>query len=272
MTSRRLAVLAIGGLIAVGLAIANWTKEDHVSLDPAKPLPISLLGDIAAFHDRIGEAPYMGHDGQRQDKGAFFFEAAASATEGPDGYALVVESPDCTPVTLPTGRMVAIDHVGLWISGASANLPMEPLEFEAARALAVDIMEAMIAAGWDRVDYRPDFDPARIAEVMGNRHTLARFKVCGQPGTLASVTVRDFTSGSPGYSVPPLAVAEPQPEDAPVRYIINVTVMARTFDDGVPDLIDAIEARVNARRKAVTGAPHKPIPLATWIADPDWTP
>lgn len=272
MTFRRRTVFAIASIAVIGIFAFIWAKEFRVSLDPAKTLPITLLGDATAFFQRINEDPYMGHDGQRQDIGAFFFEAPASASRGPDGYTLAIESADCSPVTLPTGRMVAIDHVGLWITGASVNLPMEPVDFDAARALAVDIMDAMSQAGWDRVKYRPDMSAERIAEVMGGRHTLAEFKICGDPGTLASVSVRDFTNSSPGYSIPPAAVVAPQPEDAAVRYLIVVNIMARTFDEGVPNLLAPVEARVHARREAVTGDPYKPIPLATWLQDPDWKP
>ncbi len=267
-------VMATICITAAGLAATlwTWTEETAATLAPAKSLPVTLLGDVVSFHQHIGEPPYMGHDGGREDIGTFFFEAPAAATEGPDGYVLRYEDGECPPVILPAGRMVAVDYVGLWISGVSATLPMEPLSFEEARAMAEEIMEKMMAASWERTYHRPDFDAARIANVMGHRHTLARFTVCGDTGTYASVVVRNYGDGPAGYSIPPMAVGQPLPENTPTRYLVRVEILGRNFSDDTPNLIDDRKAAVRSMREKVSGNAKQAIPLSVWLDKPDWQP
>ena len=265
MTRRPIGWIALA-VVGAALAAILWTRviNPPVTHGPAKILPVALLEDVFSFHQRIGEPPYMGAENSRKDVGTFFFEARASAKDGPDGYVLRYEGGDCSPVTLPAGRMVGIDYVGPWISGASATLPMEPLAFAQARAMAEAIMNDMMAAGWTRTFHRPDLDTAGIANAMGHRQTLARLTVCGNAGTYASVVVRSYGDGSPGFSVPPMAVGPPRPENAPTRYLVRVQILARNFSRDTANLIDGYEQAVRTKREKVTGDGLVPAPLSVW--------
>ncbi|KIC48003.1 hypothetical protein [Tateyamaria sp. ANG-S1] len=270
MFQRKWIAAYVGLLILAGAFL--WWRGAAVNLDPPKVLELGLLDEISKFYERIGSELPMGTERPRQDDDVVFFQALASGTSGPDGYILRYNDGTCPPITLPAGRLIRVDHVGPWISGVYATLPMEPLSFQDARAASDDIITSMMEAGWERSFYRPDVDEARIAESMGRRYILARLNVCGTEGTYAEVVLRSYGDGSPGFSAPPLAVGRSLPEDEPIRYLIAVSIIARDFDDATPNLIAPREDLVRARREAVTGNPRQAIPLSVWLEEPNWTP
>ena len=105
--------------------------------EPAVELVVGLSDTVSAFSKDNGldrDADYHG----RSDHGIFAFQARASVGSDPDGYIVTYEGGGCS-ATLPARRYVQISYVGPQIDGITSVLPMEPLEFEDARAMAEEI-------------------------------------------------------------------------------------------------------------------------------------
>ncbi|WP_179381610.1 hypothetical protein [Jannaschia marina] len=278
MVNRRFVALALAlGVAGLGAAFAAWRmgRDAPVTLDPPATLELRLLGsvpDLLELPPSVLDLGTVGIEGLK-DVGALFFQALASSNDGPDGYIVRFSDDGCDPVALSAGRMTSVSYEALWIVSVNAVLPMEPLAFDAARALAEDIDAAMTRAGWERVFHRPEFTPGSIAEKMVNAHTLSRFRVCGRPGTTAQITVESFNDGPSGYSIPPAAAGSSPPDEVPDLYLLRIDVRAAdVFSDRAPDLKSEVEALTRARRRALTGDPNTPILLQTWLDDPDWRP
>ncbi|MCQ0093432.1 hypothetical protein [Roseovarius sp. M141] len=136
-----------------------WDRDDaseNIVMEPLKVLTSHLLDTITDFQKRNGIDLQNDLDGQK-DIGALYFETPASATEGPDGYAIRCSDDQCDPVEIPPGRIIVVRYTALWLDSLRSVLPMEPLPFEEAGALAQAIHDRMIEAGWERYAYRPDY-------------------------------------------------------------------------------------------------------------------
>ncbi|MBM2575336.1 hypothetical protein JQC91_03375 [Jannaschia sp. Os4] len=274
MVRDRRPILAAVGIAGLALgALVLHDGDPPMTLAPPATLDLRLLGSLPTFMERHAEVLDLGSVGVEglRDVDTLYFQALASATDGPDGYALRYDDGACPPVVLPPGRIVAVAYEALWISSVDAVLPMEPLAFADARVMADRLHDAMRDAGWERVFHRPDYDPQTIAEKMGSAHTLARFRVCGQPGTVATITVDSYNDGPSGYSIPPTAVGDPLPEDAPALYLIRIHLAARAaVGSDEPDAEEEVRRLVRARRVVETGSADRAVPLRAWLDDPDW--
>ena len=266
--------LALGAAsLAAVISVSRMREDTPVTLGPPATLDLRLLGSTAEFIERHKAILDLGAGGLEglSDGGTLYFQARASADEGPEGFIVKIENDRCDPFVLPVGRMASVRYVALWIRSVGAVLPMTPLSFERAREMAMNIDGRMATAGWERTFHRPDFGPDTIAEKLGSAHTLSRFRVCGQPGTSASVTVESYNDSPSGYSIPPTAVGDPLPDDAPARYLIRIDIRASdVLSDDVPDLKADVEALMDARRAAE--GEGRALPLTVWLNDPDWRP
>ncbi|MCQ0093433.1 hypothetical protein [Roseovarius sp. M141] len=229
---------------------------------PAVELVVGLNDTVSDFSKSNGldrEADYHG----RSDQGIFAFQARASVSSDPDGYIVTYKSGGCG-ATLPAGRYVQIGYVGPKIDGITSVLPMEPLEFEDARAMAEDIYRRLEQGGWETKRYRPEVSPQSIAETIGTtpRHTYALMVGCGDDEARVSIVIKYYNALPPGPSAPPVP-GTPLPDDYPDRYILTVGWL--TYPSDFYDLLEA-------RREAITGDRNKDIGIDIWLDDPDWRP
>lgn len=194
--------------------------------------------------------------------------------DDPGGIVLTYAAVDC-PVTLPAGRQFRFGHVGPILDDIEAIFPLEPMSWDDMQAMVTELIGRFDGAGWKRVPAGPQgfsvTDGITAADFLrvksGTKWTrVGYWRPCDSPEVLAYAEVRHYDSSSPGSFMPPAALSQPLPDEAPDRFLMRVTFRA---DDAARDELRELR---DARRIEVTGSPDREIPVSIWFDDPDWRP
>jgi hypothetical protein len=225
-------------------------------------LSTKLYDNVGDFIER-NELPQDGSYYADTDRGILSFQAFASKPDDPEGYVFSYDSDACS-VKLPAGRYIQIGYAGAYFYDASSTLPLEPVPFKEAVALAEEIHNSLVGAGWTVKDYDPEVTAQSLAEYSGGlpQHFYANLFGCGSEEFTVQLTIKYYNALPPGPSIPPVP-GNSLPEEFPDRYIIEVLFSAN------PDEAYALR---DARRIEVAGNKDDLIPLTVWLKDPHWKP
>ena len=234
----------------------------------------SLLerNDVPSFR-ATAETPETG------DSGRFLPVARAgdSFVDDPSQIELTYDATGCA-LTLPAGRQMQISFEGPVIDSGYLIYPMAPMNWNEMQVMVAQTVDLFEGAGWP-VKEKPRFGPATqirrsITEAELNKKTYATKTVtigtwspCDAPHIEARAEVRHLNSAPSDVSIPPTRPTGVRDPDAPDRFVmrVNFTIDQETLSTEITDLRDE-------RRVAESGDADMPVPMARWVASPEWRP